>query len=346
MRRLVIFLTLLALCRPIRPVAAADEAVIASFDVVEPAPPNPDLPMDQAIPDQAPRADGLNRALCNQCPDWDLITFVGYDAFRSIVDDSWENNGIHVGANLGTRLGPFSDATGVGFQIGGSFGVYDWSGSDSRPTDRSAPQQQSFITYGLFRKPQQGSPWSAAISQDWMLNDNYGIFSTSPTVSQLRGEVSYAYDNCNELGVWGTAAVVSDHRDVSGVGATTWRPIDQINVYWHHKWEWKGADTSIWLGLPVEDHIGGEGNIGEWFAGAAANVPLNDRVALYTLVTYMRPTADNGAAAAETDSWNFTVGVSFSFTGSARSDTVAGRSWTPLLPVANNGYFLVNTNQH
>lgn len=73
---------------------------------------------------------------------------------------------------------------------------------------------------------------------------------------------------------------------------------------------------------------------------------LNDRVALYTLVTYMRPTADNGSTGAETDSWNFTVGVSFSFTGSARSDTVAGRCWTPLLPVANNGYFLVNTNQH
>jgi hypothetical protein len=117
-------------------------------------------------------------------------------------------------------------------------------------------------------------------------------------------------------------------------------------VFWHHKWEWKGADTSIWLGLPVEDHIGGEGNIGEWFAGAAANVPLNDRFALYMLVTYMRPTADNGSTGAETDSWNFTVGVSFSFTGSARSDTVAGRCWTPLLPVANNGYFLVNTNQH
>jgi len=296
------------------------------------------------IPEHALRADNLNRAICDPCPSWDLITFVGYDAFRSIVDDSWQNNGIHVGANLGTCLGPLSDVAGVGFQIGGSFGVYDWSGSDARPTDQSEPQLQGFITYGLFRKPTENSPWSAAIVQDWMLNDNYGIFSTSPTFSQLRGEASYVVGQWDELGVWGTVALIGDTRDVSGVGSTTWRSIDQVNVFWHHKWEWRGADTSIWMGVPVDDHLGGNGDIGAWFAGAAANVPLNDRFALYTLVTYMRPTGDNGPSGAESDSWNFTVGVSFSFTGSARSDSVAGRCWTPLMPVANNGYFLVNTN--
>jgi hypothetical protein len=58
----------------------------------------------------------------------------------------------------------------------------------------------------------------------------------------------------------------------------------------------------------------------------------------------MRPTGDNGPSGAESDSWNFTVGVSFSLTGSARSDSVAGHCGTPLMPVADNGYFLVNTN--
>jgi len=345
MRRLVVFATILILGLRLGPVILADDAVIASFDTFEPAPTTVESPAAPVLAEQPSRADDLHKAICEDCPSWDLATFVSYDAFRSIVDDSWENNGITVGANLGTRLGALSDATGIGFQVGGSIGVYDWSGSDWRPTDLSAPQLQGFITYGLFRKPRENSPWSAAIVQDWMLNDNYGVFSTSPTLSQLRAEVSYAWNTWNELGVWGTAALVSDTRDISGV-STIWRPIDQINIFWHHKWEWRGADTTIWMGLPVDDHVGGEGNVGEWFAGASANVPLSDRFALYALVTYMRPAADNGPLGAETDSWNFTVGVSFSFTGSARSESVAGRCWTPLLPVANNGYFLVNTNNH
>ena len=73
------------------------------------------------------------RALCEDCPKWGIQTFVGYDTFRGIADDDWQNDGIHVGANLGTWLGPLSEATGVGFQVGGSVGVYDWSGTDYRP---------------------------------------------------------------------------------------------------------------------------------------------------------------------------------------------------------------------
>src|SRR5262249_35420069 len=56
------------------------------------------------------------------CPG-DLLThglyvFYGYDSWRGIQDDGWGNNGLHTGANYGTRLGPISDSTGVGFQIG------------------------------------------------------------------------------------------------------------------------------------------------------------------------------------------------------------------------------------
>ena len=42
----------------------------------------------------------------------------------------------------------------------------------------------------------------------------------------------------------------------------------------------------------------------------------------------------------------FTIGLAFYPQRNARSSTVAGQCWMPLLPVANNGYFLVNTNHH
>ena len=38
-------------------------------------------------------------------------------------------------------------------------------------------------------------------------------------------------------------------------------------------------------------------------------------------------------------------GISFYPSGNARTRTVAGQSWMPYLPVANNGSFMVDTNQ-
>ena len=66
---------------------------------------------------------------CDQCPEQTLQVFVGYDSFRGPADGSWQNNGVHTGLNFGTKLGVISDWTGLGFQVGGSVNVYDWSGT-------------------------------------------------------------------------------------------------------------------------------------------------------------------------------------------------------------------------
>jgi hypothetical protein len=286
-----------------------------------------------------------HRVFCEDCPKWGVLTFVGYDSWRGIADDSWQNNGIHVGANLGTWLGPVSEATGIGFQFGGSVGVYDWSGAEYRPRD-SAVETQGFITYGFFRKPNQNSKWSAGVVQDWMLNNNFGVYSQNPTLSQIRAQLGYAFTPSNEIGLWGACRVLSDTNFVSGVGSTTWRPIDQLNLYWHHKWELAGADTSVWIGLPEQDRLGGSGSLGEYIAGASANIPLSNSFALYTLVTYMHPSAGPGGAGSTEDEWSFAIGLAFYPGRNARSTTVAGQCWMPLMPVANNGYFLVDTNHH
>ena len=287
----------------------------------------------------------FQRALCEECPKWGIQTFVGYDTFRGISDDSWQNNGIHVGANLGSWLGPISEATGIGLQIGASVGVYDWSGAEYRPRD-SAVETQGFITYGLFRKPNENSKWSAAVVQDWMLNNNFGEYSQNPTLSQIRAQLGYAFSPSNEIGLWGAVRVMSDTAFVSGVGSTTWRSIDQLNLYWHHKWQLAGADTSIWIGLPEQDRLGGSGSLGEYIAGASANVPLSTRLSLYTLVTYMHPSAGPGGEGATEDEWSFVIGVAFYPGSNAVSKTVAGQCWMPQLPVAQNGYFMVDTNHH
>jgi len=274
-----------------------------------------------------------------------LYTFVGYEAFRGISDGGWENNGINAGVNFGTRLGVLSDWTGIGFQIGGSVGAYDWSGTDYRLQGENRAQTQGFVTYGFFRKASEDSPWNAAIVQDWMINDNYGVFGENPTLSQLRMQVGYDWSDWTEFGLWGTVRVLDDSRQVVGFGNVTWRPIDQLSGYWHHLWTTGGADTTIWFGIPERDRLGGNGSLGDYFVGAITTAPLNDRLSLYTVITYMHPSATPGPAGSNEDFWDFTIGLAFYPRCNARNRTIAGQQWMPALPVANNGTFLVDANQ-
>ncbi|MCC7084661.1 MAG: hypothetical protein IT427_06610 [Pirellulales bacterium] len=283
-------------------------------------------------------------AICQDCPTHGLYIFEGYDAWRGHPDGDWGNWGISSGANFGTRLGAFSDLTGIGFQIGGSAGAYNWAGTDYRFKNNDQAQPQGFVTYGFFRKANDRSPWIAAVVQDWMLNANYGVFAQNPTLSQWRVQLGYATSAWNEIGVWGAWRFQDDSRNVQGFGNIQWRSIDQLNGYWHYKWAENGVDTWLWVGVPERNRLSGNGSLGDYTVGALANAPLNDRFSVYSMVAYMHQSGRAGPIASTEDAWNFTVGIAFYFDYAARSRTVAGRCWMPQLPVANNGVFLVDTN--
>ncbi|HWB07623.1 MAG TPA: hypothetical protein VG826_00160 [Pirellulales bacterium] len=284
-------------------------------------------------------------ASCDDAPLAGLVSFVSYDAFRGISDGSWENNGIVTGLNYGTRLGAFSDLTGIGFQAGGSVGVFDWSGTDYRIFNQNEAETQGFVTYGFFRKPTASSKLNLAVVNDWMIVNNFGVYGQTIALSQWRVHAGYALNAANEVGLWGAWRMVGDSKNIAGVGPTTWRPIDQLNVFWHYKWAPGGADTWIWIGVPERHRLGAPGSLGDYLASAQANVPLNDRFSLYALVNYMHPSSRPGPSGANQDAWNFTIGVWFYSGRNARSSGVAGRCWLPSLPVANNGLFLVDTNR-
>ncbi len=284
---------------------------------------------------------------CDAGPTRSIVGLVGYDSWRGVSDESWQNNGIHSGFNLGSRLGRLSELTGIGGQIGGTVGVYDWSGTDYRPgSQQSAATTQGFMTYGLFHKPNDVSRWNAGIVQDWMFANNFGSFGQSVTLSQLRMQLGYAVSDRDEFGAWGTCRLLGQTRNVSGVGPTTYRPIDQVSLYWHHKWTPGGADTWLSVGVPQTDRLAGGGSLGSWLVSLVANVPLSDRVALYNSITYMHPSAHPGAVASEEDAWNFSIGLAFYPGRTARSSTVAGQCWLPQMPVANNGSFLTDASNH
>jgi hypothetical protein len=270
--------------------------------------------------------------------------FVDYDAFRGVPDGAWENNGIRVGGNVAARLGPLSDATGIGMQLGASIGVYDWAGTDYRMQHQGRAETQGFFTYGLYRRPTEDLRLTAGLVQDWAFNDTYGVFGTNATMSQLRGQVGYAMSASNEFGVWGAVHVVNAQRNIPGFGPTTYQPISHISGYWHHKWFAGGPDSWISIGVPERSRLVGGGSLGDYLVSATAMCPFNDVIALNASVTYMHQSAGLGGAAAREDIWNYIVGISIFPGRGARASTVAGRRWMPLLPVANNGTFLVDAS--
>lgn len=274
--------------------------------------------------------------------------FYGYDSWRGHPDGDWANYGLHVGLNLGTPLGQFSESTGIGVQIGGSVGVYDWAGTDYRVANQDQPTTQGFVTYGLFRNADSSSNWSLSVVQDWMINETYSVMGEDSVLYQWRALVGYAVNETDEFGVWGAWRGDGDSRMVtmwSFTGPVEWQPHNQLNVFWHHKWSESLVDSWISLGIPERDRMTGEGTLGDWIAGVYATVPITGRLELYTMVNYMHQSASPGPAGAKEDAWNIYVGLAFYPKRLARSRTVRGHRWEPRLPVANNGLFLVDTSR-
>jgi hypothetical protein len=293
----------------------------------------------------APVCESIDCAIadCPQAFRLGIVTYYGYETFRGIPDGGWANYGAHAGANLGFRLGNLTDATGIHAQAGANIGVFNWSGNDYRMFRQDDPQTQGIGTYGLYRRADAENRWSGAVVHDWMLNTTVGVFGMNPTISQLRAQLGYALSDWDEIGVWGAVGVTKDSRDVPGFGETTWQAIDQLSAFWHHKWEY-GADTLIWVGVPERSRITGDGSLGDYYVGARVDAPLNDRIAGYAHVTYVHPSAHIGPSAAQEDEWSFIVGLSWYPRRDSRAPTVAGHPWQPLMPVATNGLFLVDTD--
>jgi hypothetical protein len=60
----------------------------------------------------------------------------------------------------------------------------------------------------------------------------------------------------------------------------------------------------------------------------------------------MKPSAKAGPAGSEEDEWSFVLGLTIFFRHDSHTPTVAREGWAPLLPVASNGTFFVDTDHY
>lgn len=273
-----------------------------------------------------------------------LYGFTVADSWRGLPDGHFQNNdGAKKGLNVGLLL-PWLEQFGIGIQGGASFGLYDTTGRVSTPNNQ-AWQEQTFVTGGFFRRATADLPIAAAVVYDGMINKAYGEFAESPYLSQIRIQTGVVLNDANEIGFWCALHDRSDTHNVQGLGPVEWRAVNQYNLFWHHKYQESGADTTFWIGLPERGRLNGQGTLGQLILGSSGSVPMTDRLTLYGIAAYMMPSASVSPAGSTEDAFYVGFGVAAYARKNARQHNVRGNPREPYLPVADNSTFFVDTSQ-
>jgi hypothetical protein len=319
-------------------------AVLLAFAIISYAPPAALLAGDAFTDAQWDQPIGF---ACEQdCPCdvgnwWDNTSLLfAADGWRTRADDDYPMNfGLRTGFNTGIGLWD----SPIRLQLGLNYAAYDIDGRDgdpgADPISNASVENQVVITSGFYKRSaiEQDDRWALGAVVDLLYDDHFGEEAEETFVRQTRGYVGYALDEANEIGTtfafqlnW--SRYISDTR-----GRTRVRGLDQVNLFWHHNWEF-GGDT--WL------YAGGAEEPGEWILGLTGQAPLSPAVALYGGFTYVIPSAPAGDPIfigqnyAEAY-WNVSFGFVWSFGCKAANPTVSGYRGMPLLPVADNGSFLI-----
>jgi hypothetical protein len=218
-------------------------------------------------------------------------------------------------------------------QIGGSYGVYDLKGRDT--VSPSSSEQQTFVTMGVYKRSNvccgDRVSWGLVYDQFWA--HQWGLFASELYVGQIRGIVGYATSEWNEFGVWSAMRTTGDNS-VTGIAPPPVRAMNQYNVYWRHNYDF-GGETMLYVG------VNDPADIGSWLFGFLGQAPLNDNLALYGNFVLSQPGSATGAVGSNEHEWAFGAGLTYYFGSKSVSPNVSGRKGLPLLPVANNGSFLI-----
>lgn len=265
------------------------------------------------------------------------VTFA-YDDFRGIPEGSWNGNtGALVSANFAF---PFFDT--IALQAGGSYGVYDWYGRGPvGPGSSGSVQQQGFVTAGLFSESLWECGLRGGLVVDWMFNRNFGVFAQSPSFGQLRLQLGYLLNPCNEFGFWGTVYLHTDHKTAFAI-PVSYRAIDQVNLFWRHYFE-NCAETMLWAGIPYNRGLMFHKKTpGQYIVGGSLRVPLTSCLSVDAHGAYMGPRGNHSSPRFQNYDANICIGLSYAFGvagGCCEMDPIG-----PYLPVANNSNFFVDTN--
>ncbi|MHB8971553.1 MAG: DUF6666 family protein [Pirellulaceae bacterium] len=313
--------------------------------VVEPFPPDgssevimdstevPGEPLAADYCDQ-PAADCGGCGQCNgcliPCPVLALDNielFAGTEGFTGPLNRGETGSfGFHYGVNWGAPVACMPNQP-IGVQIGYRGVSSNLSGASFTEESR----RQSFLTGGLFRRVDwglQGGVVVDIVSDKWYYDDL--------TLTQLRGELSWVFPQCHELGFFFTSGLRTN-----SVSLSTWVDGQQRTVIE----EYEATDLMAFFYRRRFEAVGG--GYGRLFAGftgssggligADFDLPMTENWALKTGFTYLIPQDGNNHVAYLDEAWNVAISLVW-YPG--RRKAVGNDYFRPLFDVADNGIFI------
>ena len=262
---------------------------------------------------------------CVHCCGW-LRSFefsTGVEGFKGPLDQGQNGNfGFNEAINFGAPLG---GPWGVGYQIGArgvqsNFKGYDVDGVNVGQRD------QIFATAGLFRRAVCGGlQWGAVFD---FMHDRY--YQTTD-LNQIRAEVSWLRPGGpGEIGFWGSFSSKTDEIQMNEQLVTV-EPTDLFALFYRRHF-CTGGEGRMWGGFT--------GNRDGLFGGDV-RIPFGTSFALETGFNYLIPNEPRGAEGLSQEGWN--VGINLVWYPGRCSSSIDQNPFHPLLGVANNGNFMVNT---
>lgn len=264
---------------------------------------------------------------------------ISYDSFRGPSEGTWNGNaGGVIGGNFGLSVWE-----GLGVQAGGSYGVYDWEGRGPLGGSNSGSvQQQGFLTGGAFYRAPCCNGFQGGAVVDWMFNKNFGVFGLNPSIGQFRFQAGYLFCGTDEIGVWGTANINTDHKDAFQI-PVSFRALGQASLYYRHLFE-NSAEAMVWAGLPYRKSMMFSGKrAGRYLVGASFRAPLTSCLSVEGHGVYMAGQGNSYSHRFQNDAVNVSIGINWAF-GAGSCDCFELWQARPFMPVANNSNFLVDTS--
>jgi hypothetical protein len=209
-------------------------------------------------------------------------------------------------------------------------GIRGVSGHYSGASFTTDTRNQLFLTGGLFRRVDWGLQGGVVI--DYLRDDWYYDLR----LTQIRGELSWVFPQCHELGFWFASSTRSDtvESQILGDGRfpfdEQFEPIDLYAFFYRRR---------------LEEIGGGYGRVFAGFSGKSdgligvdLKLPLTENWALESEFTYLIPREGNERIAHREEAWNVAIGLVW-YPGCRKA--VGNDYFRPLFDVADNGSFIV-----
>lgn len=259
---------------------------------------------------------------CGPCRPLPILSLSGgVHGFKGPADQGRNGN---FGFQEGVGWSSLIAGGGIGYQLGMNATESNFSGQQTSGALDGGERDQIFLTAGAFHRAVCGGlQWGVAYDY---LRDGY---LENFQLQQFRSEASYVFQKGGEFGFWGAFGIDSDAFQGGGVRAT------DVYAFFLRKTVESGGQGRLWTGWTPQGAL----------VGGDLYIPLGMSFALENSFHYLIPQGNNvdddPSGNQKHEAWSLAINLVWYM---GRNPGVHQSPARPVLPVADNSYFLINTN--